>query len=129
LDADIRSYSDAPVKHWQGTWKGTLEDSALEELESSREEGAVTMLQGGDGMLDLLPQPQGKRVRMGETRKELPWIWRTTLIATIGAKPQRDEDNHLLRMEWAKSRARASRAMEEVLLLREEMCRTLAYLY
>jgi hypothetical protein len=121
LDADIQSYLDAPVKHQQGPWKGTLKDSALEELESSREEGAVTMSQGGDGTLDLLPQPRGKRDGTGKTCKELPWIWWTTLIATIGAKLQHNKDDHLLHMEWAKSRAQASRAMEEVLLLHEEM--------
>jgi hypothetical protein len=38
------------------------------------------------------------------------------------------ETDDILRVEWAKNRARAHRAKEEVLLLREEMRRVLEYL-
>ena len=38
------------------------------------------------------------------------------------------ENDDILRVEWAKSRARAGRMSEEVLLLREEMRRVLAFL-
>ena len=41
--------------------------------------------------------------------------------------PEDDGDN-ILWVEWAKSRARAARCREEVLLLREEMHRVLAFL-
>jgi hypothetical protein len=41
--------------------------------------------------------------------------------------PDNSNDN-ILRVEWVKSCARAARACEEVLLLREEMRRVLEYL-
>lgn len=39
-----------------------------------------------------------------------------------------EPSDDILRVEWCKSRARANRATEEVLLLKEEMRRTLAFL-
>ena len=39
-----------------------------------------------------------------------------------------NEDDEILQIEWAKSRARAARATEEVLLLREEMRRVIEFL-
>ena len=40
---------------------------------------------------------------------------------------EEEAEDDILRSEWAKSRARADRASEEVLLVREEMRRTLEY--
>ncbi len=51
------------------------------------------------------------------------WIWLTGNIAT-----NREEGDEILQIEWAKSRARAARAAEEVLLLREEMRRVIEFL-
>ncbi|KAK7023457.1 hypothetical protein VNI00_016763 [Paramarasmius palmivorus] len=63
----------------------------------------------------------------GETRKGYSWIWFSG--GKIDLEDGADEgDNEILRSEWCKSRARANRATEEVLLIREEMRRTLAYL-
>jgi hypothetical protein len=39
-----------------------------------------------------------------------------------------DEDDEIFQIEWAKSSARAARATEEVLLLREEMRRVIEFL-
>ncbi|KAK7027459.1 hypothetical protein VNI00_015204 [Paramarasmius palmivorus] len=63
----------------------------------------------------------------GETRKSHSWIWWAG--GTIDLADGADENaNEILRSEWCKSRARKLRAREEVLLLREEMRRTLEYL-
>ncbi|RXW22610.1 hypothetical protein EST38_g3254 [Candolleomyces aberdarensis] len=57
----------------------------------------------------------------GETRKTISWIWRQ---GTVG-KEDSDEE---LRVEWAKSRARAERYDEEIRIVEEEMRRTLRFL-
>lgn len=67
-----------------------------------------------------LPPRKKRKKGTGETRKELSWIWQT-LPQDINA----DEDDNILRAEWARSRARVRRASEEVMLLREEMRRVL----
>ncbi|KAH7905401.1 hypothetical protein BJ138DRAFT_1138292 [Hygrophoropsis aurantiaca] len=60
-----------------------------------------------------------------EGRRTLSWIWKAGRIAD-------GNDNAGLldatRIEWCRARARANRWTEEVLLLREEMRRTLAFL-
>lgn len=127
LDSDIRSYSETPAKQHKGR-KGTLEDDALEQEERTGEGVVAALSQEDEEPLDLRPQPREKRDGTGQTRKEISWIWRSTRIASADVGPQADKDDHLLRSEWAKSRARVARATEEVALLREEMRRTLAYL-
>ncbi|KJA13135.1 hypothetical protein HYPSUDRAFT_209799 [Hypholoma sublateritium FD-334 SS-4] len=62
------------------------------------------------------PARKKRKLGTGETRKQLSWIWRTLPLLT-GA----DEDDDILRAEWARSRARVRRASEEVMLVREEM--------
>lgn len=70
------------------------------------------------------PPPKKKRKKgTGETRKELSWIWKTTAL-TVSS----NDDDDILRAEWARSRARVRRATEEVMLLREEMRRVLDFL-
>ena len=65
-----------------------------------------------------------KRDSMGESRHTLSWIW---LTGSSADHPDNATD-HILQVEWAKSRAHAARASEEVLLLREKMRRVLKYL-
>ncbi|KAJ8518864.1 hypothetical protein ONZ45_g4098 [Pleurotus djamor] len=73
--------------------------------------------------IDHIQPPRNMReasTRLGEGYREVPWIWRVagSLIAEdTGAM------NAGLRVEWAKSRARALRWQEEVLLVKEEMRR------
>lgn len=70
--------------------------------------------------------PTAKKKRKkgtGETRKELSWIWLTTPLSLDA-----NEEDDILRAEWARSRARVRRATEEVTLLREEMRRVLEFL-
>jgi hypothetical protein len=70
----------------------------------------------------LLLEEQTKRDGTGETQRMMSWIW-----LTGNASDHADQDE-ILQIEWAKSRARAARTAEEVLLLREEMCRVIEFL-
>ncbi|KAL0562870.1 hypothetical protein V5O48_019209, partial [Marasmius crinis-equi] len=63
----------------------------------------------------------------GDTRKELSWIW-VHRGFKINVEDGADDSNNLLRAEWCRSRARVRRAQEEVLIVKEEMRRTLEYL-
>ncbi|KAF7984577.1 hypothetical protein HWV62_13799 [Athelia sp. TMB] len=63
---------------------------------------------------------------LGEGKKKLSWIWK---VSRGGADVEDTEGvQEALRIEWCKSRARAMRWSEEVLLLREEMRRVIAFL-
>jgi hypothetical protein len=74
--------------------------------------------------INLLHEIRARRDGTGETRRTLSWIWTTKSRLPNPS----DEGDDILRAEWAKSRARAARCREEVLLLREEMRRVLAFL-
>ncbi|KAJ7033272.1 hypothetical protein C8F04DRAFT_1396133 [Mycena alexandri] len=67
------------------------------------------------------------------TPKDMSWIWRTgvsSLAAAASTSPEAaiKATNESLRVEWAKTRARAGRWTEEVNLLEEEMRRILVFL-
>lgn len=69
-----------------------------------------------------------RRPEASEKRREQSWIWLVPRVETapdIGVMEEHLDAN--LRVEWAKSRARAARWTEEVALLPEEMRRTLAF--
>ncbi|KAG7098899.1 hypothetical protein E1B28_000799 [Marasmius oreades] len=55
----------------------------------------------------------------------LSWIW---LTGHIDLNDGTDEGDKVLKEVWAKSRAKAARAREEVMLIQEEMQRTLRFL-
>ncbi|KAF7440872.1 hypothetical protein PC9H_001220 [Pleurotus ostreatus] len=63
---------------------------------------------------------------LGEGYRTISWIWRTA--GTAGNEERDDGLHSSLCLEWCKSRARALRWSEEVLLLQEEMRRVLAFL-
>ncbi|KAJ6505093.1 hypothetical protein C8R45DRAFT_817502 [Mycena sanguinolenta] len=77
-----------------------------------------------------------KRARQQEEDREpaeMSWIWRTGLTSLAAAASTSEEaaikaTNEGLRVEWAKTRARANRWTEEVDLLEEEMRRILVFL-
>ncbi|KAF7360930.1 CxC2 domain-containing protein [Mycena sanguinolenta] len=77
-----------------------------------------------------------KRSRQGQDDEEpveMSWIWRTGLTSLAAAASTSEEaavkaTNESLRVEWAKTRARAHRWTEEVDLLEEEMRRILVFL-
>ncbi|PPQ76365.1 hypothetical protein CVT24_008805 [Panaeolus cyanescens] len=112
-DRDIRSYREAErVRPKQGR-RGTLEDGVVD-WEVVPSESDVSF---------GLEAERDKRDGTGETRRTFSWIW------LMPRKPDAsDKDDEILRVEWAKSRARAARAKEEVMLLKEEMRRSIEYL-
>ncbi|KAH9482659.1 hypothetical protein JR316_0004759 [Psilocybe cubensis] len=63
----------------------------------------------------------------GETdgRRTISWIWLTEGVSAIEEKDKRMHE--ALRIEWCHNRARAMRWSEEIVLLQEEMRRTLAF--
>jgi hypothetical protein len=70
-----------------------------------------------------------RRPEACEKRREQSWIWLVPRVETmkdIGVVEEHLDSN--LRVEWAKSRARAARWTEEVDLLLEEMRHTLVFL-
>ena len=118
-DSDIRGYQDPnrikPKNRRQGTWEDS-ELSAAMIIDSDNEDG---------DSIDLFPEQRSKRDGTGQTRLEISWIWLEPAYLSGKSEPEIDD---ILRAEWAKSHARVKRATEEVLLLREEMRRVLAYL-
>jgi hypothetical protein len=96
--------------------RGTLEDHQVDEVSVDS--------QAETNNFSLFGEECTRRDGTGETRRTLSWIWLTN-SKTPDVNAEADD---ILRVEWAKSRARAHRAKEEVLLLREEMRRVLEYL-
>ncbi|EDR07081.1 uncharacterized protein LACBIDRAFT_328410 [Laccaria bicolor S238N-H82] len=117
LDSDIRAYSDPEKMRVPVRQRGTLEHKS-EEVEESGPSNTQAR------EIDLRPEIRGRRDGTGDTHCTLSWIWQMDGFAVSGE----DVEDDILRSEWAKSRARANRAEEEVLLVREEMRRTLEFL-
>ncbi|KAH9475462.1 hypothetical protein JR316_0012573 [Psilocybe cubensis] len=79
-----------------------------------------------EGDLFLFNEERTKRQGSGQTRRTLSWIW--TVRTNAADTTSKEEKDDLLRVEWARSRARVMRAKEEVSMLKEEMRRTLVFL-
>lgn len=127
LDSDIRAYTDPDRIRRRTGRRGTVEEDEGNKGEGENRATMPTSAEqrAADGsQIDLRLEDRGVRDGTGETRRTLSWIWTT---GHNSADPDAS-DNDILRSEWAKSRARAARATEEVLLLREEMRRVLAFL-
>ncbi|KAF8870835.1 hypothetical protein CPB84DRAFT_1692745 [Gymnopilus junonius] len=115
-DGDIRGYQDPNHLRPKAGRPGTLEDD--------RAAGPSTAPNTGDNQeFELFNEVQTRHDGTGETRRTLSWIW-----LTIPSNDSEEDKDDILRVEWAKSRARAARATEEVMLLKEEMRRVLAFL-
>lgn len=123
---DIRGFaSGKPKKNppRRGIWEdgyGPQEPEATEIFDEAEEESDPEL---DDPTERGLPPRKKRKKGTGETRKQLSWIWQT-LPLNLDA----EEDDNILRAEWARSRARVRRATEEAMLLREEMRRALAFL-
>jgi len=113
-DEDIRGYQDSNRLRVRQDRRGVLEDEAVEAM---RHDEAMDV---DDDNILLLPQTRTRRDGTGETRRTLSWIWTTARVGNTN-----DAQDDILRTEWAKSRARATRTWEEVLRLKEEMRRVL----
>ena len=62
---------------------------------------------------------------IGDGYREMSWIWR--VLDFTDASEADSEYNNSLRVEWAQSRARALRWIEETILIPEEMRRVLSF--
>lgn len=129
---DIRSYTVNKKKsdpQRRGIWEdghGPPSPPAADDIPTSNTD-SESDLELEDDIARLTEQQLLKKRKKGtgETRKELSWIW-TATSASRNLQP--GEADHILRAEWAKSRARTNRAREEVELLLEEMRRVIAFL-
>ena len=129
LDGDVRGYQDKDRLRVRTGRLGMLDDDQVEAAaargggEESTAGAVEDISMEGDG-ISLWDQERTKRNGTGETWRTLSWIW------TMKSRTASDDDDtdDILRSEWAKSRARANRCKEEVLLLREEMQRVLVFL-
>lgn len=121
-DSDIRGYQDPNHLPIRRGHRGTLEDGQTNEAADD----AMGDEHSGDDVenITLLNERRERRDGTGETRRTLSWIWTTK---SRSPNPD-DEGDDILQTEWAKSRARAARCQEEILLLKEEMRRVLAFL-
>jgi hypothetical protein len=74
---------------------------------------------------ETLAHAAAKKRQKKDEERQASWIWTTPLSDAEGEEAGMAE---ALRLEWAKTRARAWRWTEEVDLVEEEMCRVLAFL-
>jgi hypothetical protein len=133
-DEDVRSYRDqARFKKGAGR-RGITEDSWEPREEANTEQNGAEG-ENGDGISlwtevwserNVTQREDIPRDGMGETHKTTSWIW--TSGPGLSLSNGTDEGNEVCRSEWCRSRARAKRATEEVMLLKEEMQRTIRYL-
>jgi len=115
-DGDVQGYQDAQRLRPRLGQRGVQEDDAAT---GSGNQDQMDVDEDSD--ITLMPQERSRKDGTGETRRTLSWIWLAP--RTTGAND--DEQDDLLRVEWAKSQARALRASEEVMRLKEEMRRVL----
>jgi hypothetical protein len=125
-DGDIRAYQDVEKLRTRVGRPRTLEDGQLVavEVDAAEEEMDAGAEDSDTASVDLMQEMRDKRDGTGETRRALSWIWTS---GSRSADPDDDGDN-ILQSEWAKSQARVGRCREEVLLLKEEMRRVVAFL-
>lgn len=137
-DADIRGYQDPNRLRTRRPRRGIHEDDQLEDLAAQDSTDAVaSSAEPALSNVELFNDERTRRDGTGETRRTLSWIWVSQVAeATNGDGIPDEEDaeditqsDDILQAEWAKSRARAARWSEEVMLLKEEMRRTLAFLH
>jgi len=119
-DEDIRSYQDPTRLQPRQPRRGILDDEQLASLEERLARGNSNDSNNVQDQMNftLFNEQRSRRDGTGETRWKISWIWLNQQLG-VGA------GDDLLRSEWAKSRARAERGREEVLLIKEEMRRTL----
>lgn len=116
-DGDICSYQDPARLRQRRGRRGVYEDDQLASMQEDEHRDDAEEPQANFSLFD---EERSRRDGTGETRRTISWIWRDHDIAG-------GSDDNILRSEWAKSRARAQRTTEEVMLLKEEMRRVLEF--
>ncbi|KAJ7133853.1 hypothetical protein C8R46DRAFT_923494 [Mycena filopes] len=108
---------------WEKEWPYLEDDDvrALNDRSLREEEQAHDAFLGALGTADG-PAARGA-VAAGEGHRKLSWIW-----YSAGTRVDGDDKIHeALRVEWCKAYSRANRWPEELVLVEEEMRRTIAY--
>ncbi len=129
---DVRGYASGKPKKQplrRGIWEdghgpAVPDPSALFDDETDSEESDPDLNDGTEAGPLRTKNLKKRKHGTGETRKELSWIWKTARLSD----DEEIHDDDILRAEWSRSRARVRRCKEEVMLLREEMRRTIEFL-
>ncbi|KZP18029.1 hypothetical protein FIBSPDRAFT_956594 [Athelia psychrophila] len=94
------------------------------QLTDRKKEERARLMQRGERALGDTRQGVPLEGIVGEGQRKLSWIW---FVVNINEDENSPHMQEALRVEWAKSKARAGRWCEEVKLLCEEMRRVIAY--
>ncbi|KAJ7074866.1 hypothetical protein B0H15DRAFT_925610 [Mycena belliarum] len=134
IDVKIHSAKAYAALVGPGPWANLLqvlgdEDvRALNERALTTEEKAEEERMRDGGLLNELASggvAAAGVVVTGEGRRTLSWIWYTGAAGGMGEGEQSAAANEALRAEWCKGMARAARWREEIILLEEEMRRSI----
>ncbi|KAF9504130.1 hypothetical protein BS47DRAFT_1308707, partial [Hydnum rufescens UP504] len=106
IDAVIESYNVARMAYHQLVGSGIWEET-------------IRVLHPWD--VCAMDDSEGRSVQLGEGYHTLSWIWMAPGLRAISLSPT------ALRIEWAKCRACRNRWVEEELLVKEEIQRTIAF--
>ncbi|PPQ92725.1 hypothetical protein CVT25_014232 [Psilocybe cyanescens] len=104
-----------------GDWEATFKKLEDRDIRGYQDPNRLRTREEGEFV--LFNEVRMRRDGTGETRRTLSWIW-----TTPAGQGSEDDQDDILRVEWVKSCARAIQAKEEVMLVKEEMRRTLAFL-
>ncbi|PPR05446.1 hypothetical protein CVT24_007945, partial [Panaeolus cyanescens] len=139
-EVDIRTYREPEPLPLATARPGTVTSEVQSSSDSAAEDSNMDVDKADPAPFfsgeDPHAQPTRERTQKdgtGESRKVLSWIW--LMEKEEGMDKSADPDtvsdpaeDTILRSEWAKSRSRVNRAIEEVDLLKEEMRRILEFL-
>ncbi len=127
LDQDGTQTMELFHVNWSHRFKTLTRQDMIflnEDADDSEEEGSSRARQGG------ARKRKRQEEQLGEGHRSPGWIWRmpkwnSDQADEVSAK---DSFNVSVRIEWAKTKARAERWQEEVILLREEMRRAIVFM-
>ncbi|KAF6760814.1 hypothetical protein DFP72DRAFT_988118 [Ephemerocybe angulata] len=118
---------DLKARWLRGQGANTRALSLLGFWATQAENDATPPLEDADIRPMVPEEPEDPKKPNGATRRTLSWIWRQG--AAVENQTLVEAENTLaVRVEWGKSKARATRYQEEVLIVREEMNRTSRFL-
>ncbi|KAG2108890.1 uncharacterized protein F5147DRAFT_745615 [Suillus discolor] len=129
LDDKIKMIAEKYHTTWPDAWENELRPLDAHDVWGPSEDvGSIenpSDIVGADGRKRTRKQSAAAIRRLGQGFMRVSWIW-----TSVGVLEDNDDINlnDALCVEWVKARARALRWNEEVLLLKEEMWRTRAYL-
>ncbi|KAF9504390.1 hypothetical protein BS47DRAFT_1401473 [Hydnum rufescens UP504] len=112
IDAVIESYNVARTAYHQLVGSGIWEET-------------IRVLHPWD--VCAMDDSEGHSAQLGEGYRTLSWIWMAPGLRAMGDTAGTPEMHEALHIEWAKCRACRNRWVEEELLVKEEIRRTIAF--